>query len=63
VLGLIAHDTGQPLDRVFEDSLHDRWFSADEALAYGFIDEITTSFPDILPHVARRAVGLATEAA
>lgn len=29
VLGLIAQDTGQPLDRVFEDSLHDRWYSAE----------------------------------
>src|SRR6476469_2693186 len=26
VLGLIAEDTGQPLERIFEDSLHDRWY-------------------------------------
>ncbi|MBW1639128.1 ATP-dependent Clp protease proteolytic subunit [Microbacterium resistens] len=63
VLGLIAEDTGQPLDRVFEDSLHDRWFSAQEALDYGFIDEITSSFPVIMPKVARRAVGLVAEPA
>ncbi|MDR6868685.1 ATP-dependent Clp protease protease subunit [Microbacterium resistens] len=59
VLGLIAEDTGQPLDRVFEDSLHDRWFGAEEALVYGFIDEITTDFPTIMPRPARRSVGLA----
>lgn len=59
VLALIAEDTGQPLDRVFEDSLHDRWFSAEEARAYGFIDEITTDFPSIMPRPARRPVGLA----
>ena len=54
VLGLIAEDTGQPFDRVFEDSLHDRWFTAAEALAYGFIDEIVTDFDDIAPSGDRR---------
>ena len=28
VLGLIADDTGQSVERIFEDSLHDRWYSA-----------------------------------
>ena len=28
VLGLIAEDTGQPVERIFEDSLHDRWYTA-----------------------------------
>ncbi|QTV79573.1 ClpP family protease [Microbacterium sp. NIBRBAC000506063] len=63
VLALIAADTGQGLDRVFEDSLHDRWFSAEEARAYGFIDEITTDFPTLMPRPARRAVGLVAEGA
>lgn len=58
VLGLISEDTGQPVERVFEDSLHDRWYSAEEALEYGFIDEITTEFATIMPRPARRAVGL-----
>jgi ATP-dependent Clp protease protease subunit len=49
VLGLIAEDTGQPIERVFEDSLHDRWYTAREALDYGFIDEIVASFEDIAP--------------
>lgn len=49
VLGLIAHDTGQSIERVFEDSLHDRWYTATEALDYGFIDEIVHSFADIAP--------------
>ena len=59
VLGLIAADTGQSFERVFEDSLHDRWFSADEALAYGFIDEIATTFDTIAP-APRRPLGLGT---
>lgn len=57
VLGLIAEDTGQPLERVFEDSLHDRWYTATEALDYGFIDGVVTAFDEIAPH-ARRSIGL-----
>jgi len=49
VLALIAEDTGQPVERVFEDSLHDRWFTAGEALDYGFIDEIVEKFGTIAP--------------
>jgi ATP-dependent Clp protease protease subunit len=49
VLGLIAEDTGQPLERVFEDSLHDRWYTAEEAREYGFIDEIVTAFDALTP--------------
>lgn len=58
VLGLVAEDTGQTPERVFDDSLHDHWYSAEEALAYGFIDEITSSFPAIMPEPARRTIGL-----
>ena len=50
VLGLIAEDTGQPVERIFEDSLHDRWYTAQEALDYGFIDAIVQSFDEIAPH-------------
>ncbi|MGO2110980.1 MAG: ClpP family protease [Pseudoclavibacter sp.] len=49
VLGLTAADTGQPLERVFEDSLHDHWYTAEEAREYGFIDEIVTEFAGIRP--------------
>jgi ATP-dependent Clp protease protease subunit len=50
VLGLIAADTGQPFERVFEDSLHDHWYTAREAREYGFIDTIVASFDDYKPH-------------
>ena len=40
VLGLIAEDTGQPVQRIFDDSLHDHWYTAAEARDYGFIDGI-----------------------
>jgi len=64
VLGLIAEDTGQPLERVFEDSLHDRWYTAREALEYGFVDQIVGSFDDIAPRRRRRiGLGLTAEGA
>ncbi|MFI6503689.1 ClpP family protease [Nonomuraea typhae] len=37
---IIAHHTGQPLERIREDSDRDRWFTAQQALEYGFIDHI-----------------------
>ncbi|QNE36430.1 ClpP family protease [Leifsonia shinshuensis] len=49
VLELIADDTGQPFARVFEDSLHDHWYTAEEALEYGFIDTIVRSFDQFRP--------------
>lgn len=57
VLGLIAADTGQPVDRIFEDSLHDRWYTAGQAKDYGFIDEIVDSLADLMPR-RRARVGL-----
>ena len=57
VLGLIAEDTGQNIDRIFEDSLHDRWYTADQALAYGFIDSKVDSFGQVMP-TRRHRIGL-----
>jgi ATP-dependent Clp protease protease subunit len=37
---IIAEQTGQTLDRITEDSDRDRWFTASEALDYGFIDQV-----------------------
>ena len=55
VLGLIAADTGRPVEQIFEDSLHDRWYTAEQARAYGFIDEIVDSFDTVVP--GRRRTG------
>ena len=40
---LNAEFTGQTLERVEADADRDRWFTAPEALAYGFVDHIITS--------------------
>ena len=62
VIGLIADDTGQPRERVFEDSLHDHWYTADEALGYGFIDGVVTSLADVFPR-RRARIGLGADGA
>ena len=49
VLGLIAEHTGQPVETIERDSRRDRWFTAEEAQAYGFIDEVLTTLPSIVP--------------
>ena len=49
VLGLIAEDTGQPIERIFEDSRHDHWYTAAEAMEYGFVDAIAESFGQVMP--------------
>lgn len=60
VLSITAEDTGQPVERVFEDSRHDHWYSADEARDYGFIDAIADSFSQVMPS-KKRPFGLRTE--
>jgi ATP-dependent Clp protease protease subunit len=39
---LNAEFTGQPIERIYADSDRDRWFTAQEALEYGFVDHIIT---------------------
>ena len=36
----IAFHTGQTVDQVETDSDRDRWFTADEAMDYGFVDQV-----------------------
>ncbi|QTX03857.1 ClpP family protease [Agromyces archimandritae] len=58
VLGIIADDTGQPIERVREDSLRDRWYSAEEALEYGFIDGILSGFEEFFGDAGRHVTGM-----
>ncbi len=37
---LIAFHTGQPVDQIERDSDRDRWFTAEEAREYGFVDHV-----------------------
>jgi ATP-dependent Clp protease protease subunit len=37
---LTAEQTGQPLEKILKDNDRDSWFTAPEALEYGFIDHV-----------------------
>ncbi len=59
MIRLIAEHTGQPVERVEQDSLRDRWFTAAEARDYGMVDHIVTRLDDVRPAVVgRRKAGL-----
>ncbi|MGO9081873.1 MAG: ClpP family protease [Streptosporangiaceae bacterium] len=55
---LIAEHTGQPADRVEQDSLRDRWFTAAEARDYGIVDHIVQRLDEVLPAPTSRTAGL-----
>jgi ATP-dependent Clp protease protease subunit len=39
---LTAEQTGKPFDQINSDADRDRWFTAQEALEYGFVDHVVT---------------------
>ncbi|GAB3995388.1 ATP-dependent Clp protease proteolytic subunit [Glycomyces albus] len=59
-----AHRRGhRPAARAgFRGLLHDRWYTADEAIEYGFVDAIVSAFDEVAPH-ARRRLGFPAEGA
>jgi ATP-dependent Clp protease protease subunit len=58
MMRLISEHTGQPLERVEDDSQRDRWFSAEEARDYGIVDHIVERLDDVRPALAARKAGL-----
>ena len=61
VLQLISEHTGQSVETIRADSLRDRWFTAQEALDYGFIDGILDSMDAIRPHRSHVGLGARNE--
>ena len=51
----IAFHTGQSVEKIGEDSDRDRWFSAEEAKVYGFIDNVVGAASDIPSGAGTRA--------
>jgi ATP-dependent Clp protease, protease subunit len=43
----ISYHTGQPVERIEADSDRDRWFTAQEAKEYGFIDQVIERAADV----------------
>jgi ATP-dependent Clp protease protease subunit len=53
VLALVAADTGQDVATIERDSRRDRWFSAEAAREYGFVDRIVSSVDEVRTSVVR----------
>lgn len=45
--GIIAQQTGQPLERVTEDTDRDYWMSAEESVEYGLVGKIINSIDEV----------------
>jgi ATP-dependent Clp protease protease subunit len=55
---LTAEHTGQTVETIERDSDRDRWFTAAEALEYGFVDKVVEHLDDVRPDGALRKAGL-----
>lgn len=53
VLACIAKDTRQSVEKVERDSRRDRWFTAEEARDYGFLDHVVSTFDQVVPRRSR----------
>ncbi len=42
-----AYHTGQPIERIEQDADRDRWYTAEEAQEYGFIDHVVRSANEV----------------
>ena len=55
---LTAEQTGQTVERITADADRDRWFTAEEAREYGFVDQIISDVAAVTPARQSRTVGL-----
>ena len=46
---IVARHTGRSIDQVITDMGRDRWFDAQEALDYGFVDHVVASIDEMFP--------------
>lgn len=46
---LTSQQTGRPVEQIIEDGDRDRWFTADEARDYGFVDKVVGSTTALKP--------------
>ncbi|GAB2823511.1 ATP-dependent Clp protease proteolytic subunit [Actinocorallia aurea] len=55
---ITAEQTGRPYETVERDSERDRWFTAEEARAYGLVDHVVEHMDDIRPAPLTYRTGL-----
>src|SRR5690625_462730 len=51
---LTAEQTGKTVEQINRDADRDRWFTADEALEYGFIDQVVTTAKSVGSRSAKK---------
>lgn len=56
--GIISRHTGRSIEEVVRDVGRDRWFDAEQARQYGFVDHVVTSLDEIIPAAPTRRIGL-----
>jgi ATP-dependent Clp protease protease subunit len=49
LMNLIAEHTGQPVETIERDARRDRWFTAELARDYGFVDQVLTDVESVTP--------------
>jgi ATP-dependent Clp protease protease subunit len=47
LVGVFASQTGKTVEQINADGDRDRWFTAQEALEYGFVDHVRESASDV----------------
>ncbi|CAN5436968.1 ATP-dependent Clp protease proteolytic subunit [soil metagenome] len=57
MMRITAEHTGQSVERVERDALRDRWFTAEEAVEYGFVDAVLSQVDAVVPHRAVPSFG------
>ncbi|MFD5869591.1 ATP-dependent Clp protease proteolytic subunit [Streptomyces sp. NPDC060322] len=55
---ITAAHTGQSAETISRDGDRDRWFTAEQAKAYGMVDHVVASLDDVRPAGSRRRAGL-----
>ena len=54
---IIARHTGQSMETIVRDVGRDWWFDAEEAVEYGFADQLVTDLASVIPAHAPRRIG------
>jgi ATP-dependent Clp protease protease subunit len=55
---ITAEHTGQSEETIARDGDRDRWFTAEQAQAYGMVDRVVESLDDVRPATSKRRMGL-----
>ena len=58
ILHLESEAADQPIERIAQDSLRDRWYTAEQAVEYGFVDRVVQGSEELYGGTARPMTGL-----